>query len=114
MSLIEKALARKKASQTVKESAQTITDEVIPETQESTIPQSRESLSETLNIDKESLSQRGYLIDDGERKSIRDEFRQIKRKLLNIVQGTNFYSARKIVRRASTRASRVCAAFTFS
>ena len=36
-----------------------------------------------LNIDKKSLEERGYLIDNGTRKSIKDEFRQIKRKLLN-------------------------------
>jgi protein-tyrosine kinase len=36
-----------------------------------------------LALDKTGLAQRGYLIDNGTRKSIKDEFRQIKRKLLN-------------------------------
>jgi protein-tyrosine kinase len=36
-----------------------------------------------LALDKTGLAQRGYLIDNGTRASIKDEFRQIKRKLLN-------------------------------
>jgi len=36
-----------------------------------------------LVINKACLAERGYLIDNGTRKSIKDEFRQIKRKLLN-------------------------------
>lgn len=38
---------------------------------------------EVLALDKIGLAERGYLIDNGTRKSIKDEFRQIKRKLLN-------------------------------
>lgn len=35
-----------------------------------------------ITIDKVDLEKRGYLVDNGSRKSIKDEFRQIKRKLL--------------------------------
>ncbi|GAA5135464.1 XrtA-associated tyrosine autokinase [Thalassotalea piscium] len=35
-----------------------------------------------ITIDKDDLEKRGYLVDNGSRKSIKDEFRQIKRKLL--------------------------------
>ncbi|MBA6294089.1 tyrosine-protein kinase family protein [Colwellia sp. MB3u-70] len=38
---------------------------------------------EVLALDKIGLAQRGYLIDNGTRESIKNEFRQIKRKLLN-------------------------------
>ncbi|MBO9490469.1 tyrosine-protein kinase family protein [Endozoicomonas sp. G2_1] len=41
------------------------------------------SVKEQLNLDTQDLSERGFLIDTGSRKSIKDEFRQIKRKLLN-------------------------------
>jgi receptor protein-tyrosine kinase len=36
-----------------------------------------------LQLNKVELESRGFLIDDGTRKNIKDEFRQIKRKLLN-------------------------------
>jgi len=80
MSLIEKALARKKSAQKVE------SDDPIKNVAKETNtpePSAIDNLTEALTIDKESLSERGYLVDNGERKSIKDEFRQIKRKLLN-------------------------------
>ncbi|SEL70308.1 receptor protein-tyrosine kinase [Colwellia chukchiensis] len=81
MSIIEKALAKQQQSSTSK-SQQTQTN-AEPET--STTPNTKAVTDDkaTLIIDKASLEERGYLIDNGTRKSIKDEFRQIKRKLLN-------------------------------
>ncbi|WP_426359501.1 XrtA-associated tyrosine autokinase [Pseudocolwellia sp. HL-MZ19] len=75
MSTIEKALAKQNNAE-----AQ-IKKEVTTSHQES--EQVVSSPADILNIDKKSLEERGYLIDNGTRKSIKDEFRQIKRKLLN-------------------------------
>jgi len=90
MSTIEKALARKKAA--AKEVSKTTTQSVEVEIKvddNSALPvepitktSSIES-KQVLAIDKTSLAERGYLIDTGERKNIKEEFRQIKRKLLN-------------------------------
>lgn len=84
MSLIEKALARKKSAQET-EKSESSKDVSQPIATQSSHEDSATNVitAETLTIDKESLSERGYLVDDGERKSIKDEFRQIKRKLLN-------------------------------
>tara|TARA_R110000787_G_scaffold138608_4_gene252270 strand:- start:3123 stop:3980 length:858 start_codon:yes stop_codon:yes gene_type:complete len=79
MSIIEKALAKQqqKNNQTqVKVDNATPQAEMVSGTVEG-------SEKPTLALDKESLAERGYLIDNGTRKSIKDEFRQIKRKLLN-------------------------------
>ncbi len=86
MSIIEKALAKQK--QTTQNSDKLNSDsEQINSTKtkvESTSKNNAESNEKTaLVLDKESLAERGYLIDNGTRKSIKDEFRQIKRKLLN-------------------------------
>jgi receptor protein-tyrosine kinase len=86
MSTIEKALAKKKSANTDSSSKG---NESIPSAT-STINKSPDAESlgntssnnQTLIIDKESLIERGYLIDTGERKSIKEEFREIKRKLL--------------------------------
>lgn len=80
MSTIEKALAKQNnaKSPTVEAS---IKHEVSGSNQGE--KQSITNQAETLKIDKKSLEERGYLIDTGTRKSIKDEFRQIKRKLLN-------------------------------
>ncbi|WP_426369359.1 XrtA-associated tyrosine autokinase [Pseudocolwellia sp. HL-MZ7] len=75
MSTIEKALAKQNNAE-----AQ-IKKEVTTSHQE--FEQVVSSPADILNIDKKSLEERGYLIDNGTRKSIKDEFRQIKRKLLN-------------------------------
>ena len=79
MSIIEKALAKQqqKNNQTSVEVEQLKPHE---ETSNNTVDLSPKDI---LALDKVSLAERGYLIDNGTRKSIKDEFRQIKRKLLN-------------------------------
>lgn len=87
MSSIERALAKKKDSKPndnkqsddVKASSEN-TFEQETTTQKAEIAHSQNNV---LHIDKDSLNDKGYLIDTGTRKSIKDEFRQIKRKLLN-------------------------------
>ncbi|MDT0603820.1 XrtA-associated tyrosine autokinase [Thalassotalea castellviae] len=92
MSTIEKALARKAAKQSLEKSAES--SEQAATTNNDPISHSNDSSSEVaqdrivLTVDTTSLSARGYLIDTGERKSIKDEFRQIKRKLLNNAFGS--------------------------
>jgi len=82
MSTIEKALAKQNQIKNADDSNTTNQLEVTNETVE--VPQALvKSSSASLEIDKASLEARGYLIDDGARKSIKDEFRQIKRTLLN-------------------------------
>ncbi|WP_286234363.1 XrtA-associated tyrosine autokinase [Thalassotalea sediminis] len=88
MSTIEKALARKAAKDT-NETSTSVSErkvekeEVTPsDSPESAAPKTDDRVAKVLNIDTENLKDRGYLIDTGERKSIKDEFRQIKRKLL--------------------------------
>lgn len=78
MSIIEKALAKQ---QKTAES----TPLVEPETQELSNNETAGKVDQkaALSLDKNGLAERGYLIDNGTRKSIKDEFRQIKRKLLN-------------------------------
>ncbi|GLX78209.1 hypothetical protein tinsulaeT_15490 [Thalassotalea insulae] len=93
MSTIEKALARKAAKEATKATSEVSADsENAPKEQvsqhESTISDEQARHPKTLNIDTESLNERGYLVDTGERKSIKDEFRQIKRKLLNNAFGS--------------------------
>ncbi|GLX82085.1 XrtA-associated tyrosine autokinase [Thalassotalea eurytherma] len=89
MSTIEKALAKRNAkgnsdSESV-ESKSSI--EAAQEKTENSQPAKKSSVITAkdllLEIDIESLESRGYLIDNGTRKSIKDEFRQIKRKLFN-------------------------------
>jgi protein-tyrosine kinase len=80
MSTIEKALAKKNiSSEKVKENeaaAEISTKQDVEKTSSTTV-------SSSLKIDKESLRNRGYLVDSDSRNSIKEEFRQIKRKLLN-------------------------------
>ncbi|WP_448565099.1 XrtA-associated tyrosine autokinase [Thalassotalea ganghwensis] len=98
MSTIEKALAKQKQ----KQAEMALEVEQVPESegghqelvsqqpkaQDNTL-EPREQVpssftkKQLLNLDTIDLEQRGYLIDNGARKSIKDEFRQIKRKLLN-------------------------------
>jgi len=80
MSTIEKALAKQNSAQSPIVEA-SIEHEVSDSNQVE--EQSTTNQNKTLQIDKKSLEERGYLIDNGTRKSIKDEFRQIKRKLLN-------------------------------
>ncbi len=81
MSTIEKALAKQNNAET--SSTEVPSQEEVTLTSGEETQQVSSSHAETLNLDKESLEERGYLIDNGTRKSIKDEFRQIKRKLLN-------------------------------
>jgi protein-tyrosine kinase len=95
MSTIEKALAKqKKAIKTdnsvVKEPI-TATDKIVTPSnhdiddveRQVVVTENVSKQHKQLIIDKNDLEQRGYLIDSGSRKSIKDEFRQIKRKLLS-------------------------------
>ena len=94
MSTIEKALAKKKENQPGKEQeveqaqAQASSPEATVENQpaQSQMTQQAEAGGQSVNyleVDTEDLDNRGFLIDTGTRKAIKDEFRQIKRKLIN-------------------------------
>lgn len=87
MSTIEKALAKKKDSKPSKPETEQSTDQEEVVAQEQS-PAETVSANKQLTIDTASLNEKGYLIDTGARKSIKDEFRQIKRKLLNNAFGT--------------------------
>ena len=82
MSIIEKALAKQQNSKNhvANEKTQTEDTQILDTKKIANKP--------ILALDKESLEERGYLIDTGTRKSIKDEFRQIKRKLLNNAFGS--------------------------
>ena len=80
MSTIEKALAKQNSAKNSPVEA-SVEQDVLNSTQDEKPFITNQT--ETLKIDKKSLEERGYLIDNGTRKSIKDEFRQIKRKLLN-------------------------------
>ena len=92
MSTIEKALAKQKARLQQSQEKSDDTPEQSPSFD--ALPASSEIKSNItskdlkLELDLISLEERGYLIDSGERKSIKDEFRQIKRKLLNNAFGS--------------------------
>jgi receptor protein-tyrosine kinase len=82
MSTIEKALAKQKIAQQEKElSVPDLPVEEKPIITKET--QATPTNNEVLILDKPELEKRGFLIDNGTRKTIKDEFRQIKRKLLN-------------------------------
>jgi receptor protein-tyrosine kinase len=94
MSTIEKALAKQqaKSNQNIennvdkpKVATDTTTDRISAKAPvaETDVNIEKKSQNKQLNVDKEDLNKRGYLIDSGSRQSIKDEFRQIKRKLLN-------------------------------
>lgn len=91
MSTIEKALAKKQAVKkaSIKDEdnqaasvAEKLHTEILAETKNETALDQLNT-NHTLTIDTESLIERGYLIDTGERKNIKEEFREIKRKLLS-------------------------------
>jgi len=84
MSTIEKALAKKQHNKSEEITEAIETPGVTVDAHE----ESSASQNKKLTIDTESLLERGYLIDSGERKSIKEEFRQIKRKLLNNAFGS--------------------------
>jgi len=75
MSTIEKALA--------KQNSKTAADATNKNNIVESNPTIASNIGEVLQINKTSLEERGYLIDSGSRQTIKDEFRQIKRKLLN-------------------------------
>jgi len=91
MSTIEKALEKQRIAQQDK-IPKIIEDTTVAVNTEST-ESSKISVSyasnEVLQLNKEDLENRGFLIDDGTRKNIKDEFRQIKRKLLNNAFGAS-------------------------
>ena len=79
MSIIEKARAKqqqKSLETSVKEAQYPLEVEIIKEPFDA-------SPKHELTLDKTALAERGYLIDNGTRKNIKDEFRKIKRILLN-------------------------------
>jgi len=82
MSTIEKALAKQKmAQQDLNHTTQdSIVEKPKSEAIESALPYTS---NDVLQLDKSELERRGFLIDNGTRKSIKDEFRQIKRKLIS-------------------------------
>jgi receptor protein-tyrosine kinase len=90
MSTIEKALAKQKlAQQELKDEVQDTVIET-PVSTEIEVPPSVDAEgtvsytnNDVLQLDKVELEKRGFLIDNGTRKSIKDEFRQIKRKLIS-------------------------------
>jgi len=84
MSIIEKALAK----QQQKNTNTSVNAEHAPRQDENIKNTAEVNQKAILAIDKVSLAERGYLIDNGTRKSIKDEFRQIKRKLLNNAFGS--------------------------
>ena len=91
MSTIEKALAKQKIAQQENIPAleeKTETTAVIKTSAETDKSPVSFTNNDILQLDKEDLESRGFLIDDGTRKNIKDEFRQIKRKLLNNAFGS--------------------------
>jgi len=88
MSTIEKALAKQKVAQQESKltSSENITEEKQQTMKNSTLDYGN---NEVIQLDKEELESRGFLIDNGTRKSIKDEFSQIKRKLLTNAFGAN-------------------------
>ena len=85
MSIIEKALAKQQQKNTTSpvDNENPVNVNHSPVKDESIKNTVKVNKKAVLALDKESLAERGYLIDNGSRKSIKDEFRQIKRKLLN-------------------------------
>ncbi|NQZ87224.1 MAG: tyrosine-protein kinase family protein [Colwellia sp.] len=90
MSTIEKALAKQKIAQ--QDNTQAVEDCPVAMS-ETTVEPDKKSVNypnnDILQLDKKELESRGFLIDDGTRKNIKDEFRQIKRKLLNNAFGAS-------------------------
>ena len=78
MSIIEKALAKQKNKIEV-----AVDDESEQSTSDVSVDKiKKQSNNRTLTLDIENLNQRGFLVDNANRKSVNEEFRQIKRKLL--------------------------------
>jgi len=81
MSTIEKALAKQKMAQ--QELQNTVQEDLVDDASKNIESTLAHTNNDVLQLDKSGLAKRGFLIDDGTRKSIKDEFRQIKRKFLN-------------------------------
>ncbi|MBA6252589.1 MULTISPECIES: XrtA-associated tyrosine autokinase [unclassified Colwellia] len=90
MSTIEKALAKQKMAQ--QDKTPVVTESVTIDKPTKAVESSTASVTyennDVLVLNKSDLESRGFLIDNGTRKSIKDEFRQIKRKLLNNAFGS--------------------------
>jgi receptor protein-tyrosine kinase len=91
MSTIEKALAKQKIAQEgvapeVVENNTALTQAPPIKTDNSLNSYSN---NDTLQLNKNELASRGFLIDDGTRKNIKEELRHIKRKLLNNAFGAS-------------------------
>jgi len=104
MSTIEKALAKQKlAQQELKDAVpSTVVETPVSTESEVTAPLDTEGTvaitnNDVLQLDKAELEKRGFLIDNGTRKSIKDEFRQIKRKLI----GNAFGAASKTLKHSN-------------
>lgn len=89
MSTIEKALAKQKLSKTIAKKEAVTPNEVLidkklisSEGQEKTL-QKIPSNTFTIDIDGKSLMERGFLFDSTSRRQTQEEFRSIKRKLIN-------------------------------
>lgn len=87
MSIIEKGLAKQQAKESKPDSAKVEIEQKLPAVETPNIASNTDKKA-CLTLDKDSLEERGYLIDNGTRKSIKDEFRQIKRKLLKNAFGS--------------------------
>ncbi|XQW85340.1 XrtA-associated tyrosine autokinase [Thalassotalea piscium] len=88
MNTIEKALQKQKDSSNNAATETSSLEKAVAKQSNVDAPQKTESPNVANNtnlvhIDKDALAHKGYLVDNGTRKSIKDEFRQIKRKLLN-------------------------------
>jgi len=104
MSTIEKALAKQKlAQQELKDAVpSTVVEPQVSKESEVTTPIDTADTvvatnNDVLQLDKAELEKRGFLIDNGTRKSIKDEFRQIKRKLI----GNAFGAASKTLKHSN-------------
>jgi len=104
MSTIEKALAKQKlAQQELKDAVpSTVVETPVSTEGEVTAHLDTEGTvaitnNDVLQLDKAELEKRGFLIDNGTRKSIKDEFRQIKRKLI----GNAFGAASKTLKHSN-------------
>jgi receptor protein-tyrosine kinase len=98
MSTIEKALAKNKLEKNAVDKNEILIGNETPlPVVQPPIESRADDNSNRLILDKVALEERGFLIDTGTRKSIKDELRQIKRKLLN----NAFGSASKTLERSN-------------
>ncbi|REL33966.1 XrtA-associated tyrosine autokinase [Thalassotalea euphylliae] len=79
MSTIEKALAKRKSAQIVEQSSQSKSEESATPPPVENVPQEKHSIF----VDNDKLTERGFLHSGGDSHHQQEEFRHIKRKLLN-------------------------------